>query len=98
MEVFNHTLYSHILGSAGIGVSSILSKTNDVLVVDPSDKHYYQPGWTMVGAGLYDVKDTEKPMSDVIPPNTDYLKVFNFFFYFSYLRTQFLSLILIQIL
>eukprot|EP01129_Flabellula_baltica_P016796 TRINITY_DN9115_c0_g1_i1.p1 TRINITY_DN9115_c0_g1~~TRINITY_DN9115_c0_g1_i1.p1 ORF type:complete len:442 (-),score=122.08 TRINITY_DN9115_c0_g1_i1:25-1350(-) len=61
-------------GTAGIGVSSLLSKTNDVLIVDPADKHYYQPAWTLVGGGLYEMSKTEKAMADVIPKGTEHLK------------------------
>jgi len=40
-------------GSAGITVAARLTKgwfnKLDVAVIEPSDKHYYQPLWTLVG-------------------------------------------------
>ena len=39
-------------GAAGVAVaSSLLSRNSklDVVIIDPADTHYYQPGWTMVG-------------------------------------------------
>lgn len=39
-------------GTAGISVVARLQpKVGDVVVVEPSDKHYYQPLWTLVGGG-----------------------------------------------
>jgi NADPH-dependent 2,4-dienoyl-CoA reductase/sulfur reductase-like enzyme len=56
-------------GTAGIGVAAMLRNKGmkSVVVVEPSDKHYYQPLWTLVGAGIKDNKDSVKPMADVIP-------------------------------
>ncbi|WP_176719730.1 lycopene cyclase family protein, partial [Pseudomonas sp. BIOMIG1N] len=42
-------------GAAGIAVAaSLLSRDPhlDVAIIDPADTHYYQPGWTLVGAGV----------------------------------------------
>lgn len=41
-------------GSAGITVAARLRRggaVDDVAVVEPSDQHYYQPLWTLVGGG-----------------------------------------------
>lgn len=39
-------------GSAGISVAARLRRAGerDVAVLDPSERHYYQPLWTLVGA------------------------------------------------
>ncbi len=43
-------------GTAGITVAARLAKGRrkrlDIAVLEPSDKHYYQPFWTLVGAGI----------------------------------------------
>jgi NADPH-dependent 2,4-dienoyl-CoA reductase/sulfur reductase-like enzyme len=41
-------------GTAGIGVAAMLQNEGlkNVTIVDPSQKHYYQPLWTLVGGGL----------------------------------------------
>ena len=44
-------------GAAGIAVaSSLLARRPelDIAIIDPADIHYYQPGWTLVGAGVFD--------------------------------------------
>ena len=43
-------------GSAGIAVASSLLKRRpqlDIVVVEPRYKHFYQPGFTMVGGGTF---------------------------------------------
>ena len=46
-------------GNAGLSVASQLlrKKSNlNIGIIDPSEKHYYQPAWTLVGAGIFDIK------------------------------------------
>ena len=43
-------------------------------MVEPSEKHYYQPGWTMVGAGVFDKEDTERTMDSVWPAGINRIK------------------------
>ena len=50
-------------GSAGLTVASQLrNKPNapEVAIIDPSEKHYYQPLWTLVGAGVFPKEETER--------------------------------------
>ena len=57
-------------GAAGIAVAaSLLSRDDglDIAIVEPADTHYYQPGWTMVGAGVFDAAQTARPMDSLIP-------------------------------
>jgi sulfide:quinone oxidoreductase len=57
-------------GNAGISVAAQLLRKNsqlDIAIIEPSDKHYYQPAWTLVGAGVFDAKKTVRPESSVIP-------------------------------
>jgi sulfide:quinone oxidoreductase len=64
-------------GNAGLSVASQLLLKNKNLtigIVDPAEKHYYQPAWTLVGAGAFDIKDTEKDQSNYIPKNTTWIK------------------------
>ena len=47
-------------GAAGIAVASSLKARKpdlDIAIIDPADIHYYQPGWTMVGGGIFDPGD-----------------------------------------
>jgi sulfide:quinone oxidoreductase len=64
-------------GNAGISVASQLINKNpslDVAIVEPSDKHYYQPGWTLVGGGAFDIGKTVRNESDYIPPQAKWIK------------------------
>jgi sulfide:quinone oxidoreductase len=64
-------------GNAGISVASQLLIKNPKLnigLIDPSDKHYYQPAWTLVGGGVFDVNKTERPESSVIPKGVEWIK------------------------
>jgi sulfide:quinone oxidoreductase len=64
-------------GSAGIGVTASLLKRRPALriaIIEPSDKHYYQPAWTLVGGGAYDAADTVKEMSEVMPKNAEWIQ------------------------
>ena len=64
-------------GTAGITVASQLKLKNkklDIALVDPADKHYYQAAWTLVGAGTYNYKDTERNMKDLIPPGVSWIQ------------------------
>ena len=45
-----------------------------IAIIDPAETHYYQPAWTLVGAGAYDYKKTGRPMSSVIPSGCDWVK------------------------
>lgn len=64
-------------GNAGISVASqLLRKISNlkIAIVDPSEKHYYQPAWTLVGAGIFDINKTVRNEKDFIPKNTTWIK------------------------
>ena len=46
----------------------------DIGIIEPATTHYYQPAWTLVGAGTYDFKKTAKPMAEVMPSGADWIK------------------------
>ncbi|HNP34027.1 MAG TPA: FAD/NAD(P)-binding oxidoreductase, partial [Flavobacterium sp.] len=63
-------------GNAGLSVASQLLHKNSKLnigIIDPSEKHYYQPAWTLVGAGTFDIDKTVKNEKDFIPKNTTWI-------------------------
>ncbi|WP_431034348.1 FAD/NAD(P)-binding oxidoreductase [Pseudomonas yamanorum] len=64
-------------GSAGIGLLASLLKRDphlNIILIEPSDHHYYQPAWTLVGGGAYDVKKTVRPMADVLPNGVTWIQ------------------------
>ena len=57
-------------GSAGIATAASLRKRNKrirIALIDPSEVHYYQPGWTLVGGGVFDSQSTKRMTRDLIP-------------------------------
>ena len=64
-------------GSAGISVAASLlaRKSNlDIAIVEPAETHYYQPGWTMVGGGIFRPEVTSRPMASLIPRGAAWIK------------------------
>ena len=63
-------------GTAGIMVAAQLieqKKIKDIAVIEPASTHYYQPAWTLVGAGTYDYEKTARPMSEVMPKQAKWI-------------------------
>lgn len=64
-------------GSAGISVAASLLKRQpglDVVIIDPADRHYYQPAFTLVGGGTYDLASTHRSMHDVLPKGASWIQ------------------------
>jgi len=64
-------------GAAGIATaSSLLAREPglDVAIIDPADVHYYQPGWTLVGCGVFDAPQTAHTMGTTIPRGVHWIK------------------------
>ncbi len=64
-------------GAAGIAAaSSLLSRVKNlsIAIIDPAEVHYYQPGWTLVGAGVFDQCSTVKTMASLIPRGVHWIK------------------------
>jgi sulfide:quinone oxidoreductase len=64
-------------GAAGSAVAASRRKQRpglSVAVVEPSDTHFYQPGWTMVGGGVFTQAQTHRPMKSAIPGWATWIK------------------------
>jgi len=64
-------------GSGGIMTAANLllkDKSLDIAIIEPTDFHYYQPAWTLVGAGTFDYEKTKRSMASVIPTGVDWIK------------------------
>lgn len=75
-----HT-HHHILiiggGSAGITVAARLTRAldrPDIALIEPSDKHFYQPLWTLVGAGVVKKEATVRNEANYIPKGVHWIK------------------------
>ncbi len=66
-------------GTGGITVASQLLRKDsklDIAIIDPADKHIYQPAWTLVGAGTYDLEKTIRSEASVMPEGVTWIKEF----------------------
>ncbi len=57
-------------GAAGLAAAASLLKRRrdlDIAIIEPKDDHYYQPGWTMVGAGIFDYAATVREEASLLP-------------------------------
>jgi len=64
-------------GNAGISVAAQLlrkDKSLEVIIIDPAEHHYYQPAWTLVGGGVFDVHRTVRKEATVIPQGATWLQ------------------------
>lgn len=64
-------------GTGGTMVAAQLNKKHPAIkvgIIDPAEFHYYQPAWTLVGAGTYNYSNTKKPMKDYIPSGSTWIK------------------------
>ncbi|MFD3276088.1 NAD(P)/FAD-dependent oxidoreductase [Aquirufa echingensis] len=64
-------------GNAGISIASQLLRkdaTLDIAIIDGAKKHYYQPAWTLVGGGEFNIQDTERDEASVIPAGTTWIQ------------------------
>ncbi len=66
-------------GTAGITVAARLlrqahSLQGEIAIIDPAEKHYYQPLWTLVGGGVANKRDSEREMLSIIPKGAAWLK------------------------
>ena len=69
-------------GSGGISAAARLKKkfgansfsANSIALIEPSENHYYQPLWTLVGGGVVKKEITQKPMKCLIPNGVTWIK------------------------
>ncbi len=51
-----------------------MNEAPEVTIIDPSEKHYYQPIWTLVGAGVFPKEVSERDQADFIPDGATWIK------------------------
>lgn len=64
-------------GNAGISVAArLLNKKSklEIAIIEPSKNHFYQPAWTLVGGGTFDIKKTIRQESSIIPKGAKWIK------------------------
>lgn len=76
-EADHHCVLIIGAGAAGVAVASSLKARDrdlDIALVDPADVHYYQPGWTLVGAGVFQPASTARTLASVVPSGVRWIK------------------------
>ncbi|HIK45797.1 MAG TPA: NAD(P)/FAD-dependent oxidoreductase [Leptolyngbyaceae cyanobacterium M65_K2018_010] len=64
-------------GAAGITVTAQLlsrEKALDIAIIEPSEQHFYQPGWTLVAGGQFRYEDTVRDEQSLIPQGATWIK------------------------
>ena len=64
-------------GSGGCTMAARISRklgAGAVAVIEPSEVHYYQPLWTLIGAGETKFDRSEKPMKDCLPKKATWIQ------------------------
>jgi len=64
-------------GAAGIAAaSSMMARAPhlDIVIIDPSEVHYYQPGWTLVGCGVFKPEITRRKNKTLIPRGVKWIQ------------------------
>lgn len=63
-------------GTGGISVASLLLRKQsdlDIVIIEPSAFHYYQPAWTLVGGGAYRAESTRRSFASVLPKGAKHI-------------------------
>ncbi|MCI0434948.1 MAG: NAD(P)/FAD-dependent oxidoreductase [Gemmatimonadetes bacterium] len=63
-------------GTAGITVAARLGRAgeSDIGLIEPSEQHFYQPLWTLVGVGIARAAETVRPMARVMPRGVSWIR------------------------
>ena len=64
-------------GTGGLTVAArLLTEANPpgVTILEPSEQHYYQPLWTLVGGGVFPKEASVRPQADYTPRGAQWIK------------------------
>ncbi|WP_193063840.1 FAD/NAD(P)-binding oxidoreductase [Oceanobacillus oncorhynchi] len=66
-------------GSAGISIASRIIRNapylkENIMIIDPSEDHYYQPLWTLVGGGQSKLEDSHRKQETLMPDGVQWIK------------------------
>ncbi len=66
-------------GAAGISMAARLKNwldKPDITLIDPSDRQFYQPGFTLIASGVYKPDDVWRKQEDCMPSDIKWIKDF----------------------
>ncbi|MFP5457705.1 MAG: FAD/NAD(P)-binding oxidoreductase [Bacteriovoracia bacterium] len=65
-------------GTAGIIVAAQLNNklagNCEIVILDPQETHYYQPMWTLIGAGVFKHEKSSRPTGSLIPNGVTWIR------------------------
>ncbi|GBQ10165.1 NAD(P)/FAD-dependent oxidoreductase [Komagataeibacter rhaeticus] len=64
-------------GAAGLSTAASILKRRGgitVAIIEPSASHFYQPGWTLVGGGVFKQSQTRRSEKRLIPAGADWVQ------------------------
>jgi sulfide:quinone oxidoreductase len=64
-------------GTAGTPIMNHLARKiggENIVLIEPSENHYYQPLWTLVGAGMIPRKDTVRSQNQFVPAKVEWVR------------------------
>jgi sulfide:quinone oxidoreductase len=78
----NEPISRHVIaivggGAAGLTVAALLKAAQadlDIAVIEPSEHHYYQPAWTLVGGGAFQVEKTRRDTARCMPAGVKWIR------------------------
>lgn len=79
VKAVNTKVHVVIVGAGAGGISMANRLTNSlqgakITIIDTREKHYYQPGWTLVASGVWNQAKTETQVSDWLPKSVNWVK------------------------
>ncbi len=73
----HHTVVIVGGGAAGLATAASLKKRRpdlDIAVIEPSDTHFYQPGFTLVGGGVFRPEQCQRTMREIWPRGVERIR------------------------
>ncbi|WP_163574189.1 NAD(P)/FAD-dependent oxidoreductase [Halomonas faecis] len=64
-------------GAGGMAMANRLSQRLDgasITIVEPRERHHYQPGWTLVASGVWNPERTVRANTDFLPRRVDWTR------------------------